>query len=199
MRVRDFSPRTLPHRSPVSLALLSCFDGLSDLKRLEDMRRRDFIKVIGGAAATWPLAGRAQQGKAQQGERVRRIGVLMASAADDSEHQARLAGLLQGLTQLGSTEGRNLRIGTRWATTDADELRRHAAELAALAPGVLVAASGTSTTAANGRFYCKTGPSESKTARLSFPPGDPAKAVWRQRVDLSPAVSSATLSRSVFL
>jgi putative ABC transport system substrate-binding protein len=106
------------------------------------MRRRDFIKVIGGATATWPLAGRAQQG-----ERVRRIGVLVASAADDSENQARMAALLQGLTQLGWTEGRNLRIDTRWATTDADELRRHAAELAALAPDVLVGASGTSTAA----------------------------------------------------
>jgi len=105
------------------------------------IRRRAFITLLGGAAATWPLAARAQ------GERMRRVGVLIASAADDSENQARMAALLQGLTQLGWTDGRNLRIDTRWATTDADELRRHATELAALAPDVLVAASGTATAA----------------------------------------------------
>jgi putative ABC transport system substrate-binding protein len=107
-----------------------------------DMRRREFVTLLGGAAAAWPLAARAQQG-----ERVRRIGVLMASAADDSESQARMAAFLQGLAQLGWTIGRNLRIDTRWATTDADDIRRHAAELAALAPDVLVAATGTVTVA----------------------------------------------------
>jgi putative tryptophan/tyrosine transport system substrate-binding protein len=71
--------------------------------------------------------------------------VLMASAADDSENQARMAAFLQGLAQLGWTDGRNVRIDTRWATTNADDLRRHAAELAALAPDVLVAATGTAT------------------------------------------------------
>jgi putative tryptophan/tyrosine transport system substrate-binding protein len=106
------------------------------------MKRRDFITLIGGAAASWPLAARAQQG-----ERVRRIGVLVASAADDSENQARMGAFLQGLVQLGWSDGRNVRIDIRWATTNADDLRRHAAELAALAPDVLVAASGTSTVA----------------------------------------------------
>ena len=106
------------------------------------MRRREFLGVLGGAAAGWPLAARAQQP-----ERMRRIGVLMASAADDSENQARMAAFLQGLAQLGWTDGRNVRIDTRWATTNADDLRRHAAELAALAPDVLVAASGTATAA----------------------------------------------------
>jgi putative tryptophan/tyrosine transport system substrate-binding protein len=105
------------------------------------MRRRQFITLIGGAAA-WPRAARAQQP-----ERVRHIGVLMASAADDSENQARMAAFLQGLAQLGWTDGRNVRIDTRWATTNADDLRRHAAELSALAPDVLVAASGTATAA----------------------------------------------------
>ena len=105
------------------------------------MKRRTFITLLGGAAA-WPLAARAQQG-----ERVRRIGVLMASAADDLENQARMAAFLQGLAQLGWTEGRNVRIDTRWATTNADDLRRHAVELAALAPDVLVAATGTATVA----------------------------------------------------
>jgi ABC-type uncharacterized transport system substrate-binding protein len=103
------------------------------------MRGRKFITLLGGAA-TWPLAARTQQP-----ERVRRIGVLMASAADDSENQARMAAFLQGLAQLGWTDGRNVRIDTRWATTNADDLRRHAAELAALAPDVLVAATGTAT------------------------------------------------------
>jgi putative tryptophan/tyrosine transport system substrate-binding protein len=107
-----------------------------------DMRRRDFVALLGGAAASLPLAARAQQG-----EGMRRIGVLMASAADDSENQARMAAFLQGLAQLGWTDGRNVRIDIRWATTNADDLRRHAAELAALAPDVLVAASGTATVA----------------------------------------------------
>jgi putative tryptophan/tyrosine transport system substrate-binding protein len=106
------------------------------------MRRRDLVKGIVGSTVGWPLAARAQQS-----ERVRRIGVLMASAADDSEPQARMAAFLQGLAQLGWIDGRNVRIDTRWATTNADDLRRHAAELAALAPDVILAASGTSTVA----------------------------------------------------
>jgi ABC-type uncharacterized transport system substrate-binding protein len=106
------------------------------------VKRRDFITLLGGVAAAWPLAARAQQG-----ERMRRIGVLMASAADDSANQARMAAFLQGLALLGWTDGRNVRIDTRWATTNADDLRRHAAELAALAPDVLVAATGTATVA----------------------------------------------------
>ena len=97
------------------------------------MRRREFITLLGGAAAAWPLAVRAQQA-----ERMRRIGVLMTAAADDPEGQARLAAFTQGLEQLGWTDGRNVRIDTRWAT--ADDIRKHAAELAALAPDVLVAA-----------------------------------------------------------
>jgi putative ABC transport system substrate-binding protein len=103
--------------------------------------RREFITLVGGAAA-YPGAARAQEP-----ERVHRIGVLMASAADDSESQARIAAFLQGLQQLGWADGRNLRIDTRWATTDTDDLRRHAAELAALGPDVLVAATGTVTVA----------------------------------------------------
>ncbi|MDT5366269.1 MAG: hypothetical protein QOC62_700 [Mycobacterium sp.] len=106
------------------------------------MRRRQFLGVLGGAAVAWPLAAGAQPG-----ERVRRIGVLMASAADDPESQARIAAFLQGLQQLGWTDGGNVRIDTRWATTNADDLRRHTAELVALAPDVLVAATGTTTVA----------------------------------------------------
>jgi len=106
------------------------------------MRRREFITLVGGAAA-WPMVARAQQN-----ERVRRIGVLVASSADDAEFQARVAAFNEGLAQLGWTEGRNVRIDTRWATTNADELRKHAAELAAPTPDVLVGASGTTTVAA---------------------------------------------------
>jgi putative tryptophan/tyrosine transport system substrate-binding protein len=104
------------------------------------MRRREFIMLIGSAAAAWPVAARAQQL-----DRVRRIGVLAYLAADDAEGQARLAAFAQALKQLGWSEGGNLRIDTRWAT--ADDIRRHAAELVALAPDVLVAATGTATVA----------------------------------------------------
>ena len=106
------------------------------------MRRREFITLLGGSVATWPLVARAGQP-----ERMRRIGVLMAAAADDSESQARIAGFLQALQQLGWADGRNVRIDTRWATTNPDDIRRHAAELAALAPDVILAASGTATVA----------------------------------------------------
>ena len=104
------------------------------------MKRREFITLLSGAAAAWPVAARAQQS-----ERVRRIGVLMYFAAGDAEGQARLAAFAQALQQLGWSDGRNLRIDTRWAT--ADDIHRHAAELVALAPDVLVAASGTATVA----------------------------------------------------
>src|SRR5215211_2819394 len=99
------------------------------------MRRREFILLLGGSVAGWPLVVGAEQP-----ERMRRIGVLMASAADDSDSQARIAGLLQGLQQLGWVDGRNVRIDIRWATTNPDEIRKHAAELVATAPEVLVAA-----------------------------------------------------------
>ena len=99
--------------------------------------------MLGGAAVAWPLVVRAQQH-----ERLRRIGVLVASPADDAESQARVAAFKEGLAQLGWTEGRNVRIDTRWATTNADDLRKHAAELAASTPDVLVGASGTTTVAA---------------------------------------------------
>src|SRR5512135_2195352 len=98
------------------------------------MRRREFIKGIAGATATWPLAARAQQS-----DRVRRIGILMPLAADDLEAQARMTAFVQGLQQLGWIEGRNVRIDTRWAAGNADDARKHAAELVALAPDVILA------------------------------------------------------------
>jgi len=102
------------------------------------MKRRQFIMLLGGAAATWPLAARAQQ----QGERMRRIGVLLPAAVDDPAFQARLAAFHQGLALLDWTIGRNVRIDTRWATTNAANIRRHAAELVALAPDVILAHGG---------------------------------------------------------
>jgi putative ABC transport system substrate-binding protein len=104
-----------------------------------NVRRREFISLLAGAAAAWPLAAHAQQP-----DRMRRIGVLMSLTADDPEGQVRLTAFLQGLQQLGWTDGRNVRIDTRWGAGDADRSRRYAAELVALAPDVILA-SGTST------------------------------------------------------
>ena len=98
------------------------------------MRRREFISLVGGAVAAWPLVVHAQQP-----ERVRRIGILLATTADDAEFQAWVGAFLQALALLGWTIGRNVRIDTRWATANAVEIRRHAAELAALAPDVILA------------------------------------------------------------
>jgi putative ABC transport system substrate-binding protein len=98
------------------------------------MRRRDLIAFLGGAAA-WPLAARAQQG-----ERMRRIGVLMNMAADDSEGQASIAAFHQGLQEYGWTLGRNARIEVRWGAVDADSSHRYATEVVALAPNIILAA-----------------------------------------------------------
>jgi putative ABC transport system substrate-binding protein len=102
--------------------------------RFNQLGRREFITLIGGAAATWPLAARAQQP-----ERMRRIGVLMPAVAEDHVWQARLASFHQGLALSGWTIGRNVRIETRWATSNTDEIRKHASELAALSPDVIFA------------------------------------------------------------
>jgi putative tryptophan/tyrosine transport system substrate-binding protein len=106
------------------------------------MRRRDFITGIAGTAGAWPLAAQAQQP-----ERIRRIGALMNSAADDQEGQARMAAFLQRLQELGWTDGRNVRIETRWAGSDAERLRRDAGELVALAPDVILASASPSVAA----------------------------------------------------
>src|SRR5262245_28677089 len=102
--------------------------------QFDQLRRREFITLVGGAAA-WPLAAHAQQK-----ERVRRIGVLMNYASDDAEGQARLAAFHQGLQQLGWTVGRNVQIDYRWGAGDADRIRKLAAELVALAPDVILSA-----------------------------------------------------------
>ena len=106
------------------------------------MRRREFIAGLGGAVAAWPVVARAQQG-----ERMRRIGVLMGTAADEPEAKARFAAFVQGLQQLGWTDGRNVRIDTRWGAGDIPRLRRDAAELLALAPDVMLAGVGATVSA----------------------------------------------------
>ncbi|MFO0986028.1 MAG: ABC transporter substrate-binding protein [Alphaproteobacteria bacterium] len=105
---------------------------------IHPMRRRQFIALLGGTGIAWTLAARSQQP-----DRIRRIGVLLPAAADDPQWQARVGAFLQALAQLGWTNGRNVRIDTRWATANAAEIHRHAAELAAFAPDVILA-SGTS-------------------------------------------------------
>ena len=99
------------------------------------MRRRDFLGVLGGAVAAWPPAARAQQG-----ERMRRVGVLVGSGtdADDFDMQARFVAFAQALQQLGWTDGRNVQIDYRYASGDPETIRRYAAELAALVPDVIV-------------------------------------------------------------
>jgi ABC-type uncharacterized transport system substrate-binding protein len=97
------------------------------------MRRREFISLLAGAAAAWPLAARAQQA-----DRVRRIGVLTGGAETDLEFQARMAAFRQGLQELGWTDGRDVRIDYRWGGDNAANIRKYAAELAALAPDVIL-------------------------------------------------------------
>jgi putative ABC transport system substrate-binding protein len=98
------------------------------------LKRREFLTLLGGAATVWPVAARGQPG-----ERPRRIGVLVPGSSDDAEFQVRIGAFLQGLAVLGWSIGRNVRIEMRWATNNAGEIRRHAAELAALAPDVILA------------------------------------------------------------
>jgi putative tryptophan/tyrosine transport system substrate-binding protein len=103
--------------------------------------RRKFLATLGGAAVTWPLAARAQQG-----ERVRRMGVLMGMTADDPESQVRLAAFAQGLQQLGWTVGQNIQIDYRWGGGNAEMMRKNATELIALAPDIILAHSSTAVT-----------------------------------------------------
>ena len=106
------------------------------------MNRRKLVTLLGGAAAAWPLAAQAQQGG-----RVRRIGVLMGVAADDPEGVRRALAFAQGLQELGWSEGRNVRIDIRWPAGDAERYRKYATELVALAPDAVLAAGGTVTAA----------------------------------------------------
>ena len=104
--------------------------------QFDQLKRRAFIALLGGAAGAWPFAARGQQG-----ERMRRIGVLEPLAVDDPETLARVTAFAQGLQQLGWTVGKNVQIDYRWGAGDADRLRKFAAELVALAPDVILVSS----------------------------------------------------------
>src|SRR5262249_34369746 len=106
------------------------------------MRRRDFIIIVGGAAAAWPLAARTRPS-----ERMRRIGVLMAYAENDSEAQAWIAGFREGLRTLGWTEGGNISLDVRWATGEREAIERFAKELVAKEPELVLASTTTATAA----------------------------------------------------
>jgi putative ABC transport system substrate-binding protein len=108
----------------------------------DQLHRREFITLLGGAATAWPLAARAQQGGG-----MRRIGVLMNLAADDPVSQARMNAFVQALQQSGWTDGVNVRIDTRWAAADPERFRRYATELVALAPDVILASTSPSVAA----------------------------------------------------
>ena len=107
------------------------------IKFMIGMRRREFITLLGGAVATWPLKARAQQA-----ERVRRVGVLMLTSSDEPESQTNIAAFLQGLQEAGWAVGRNLRIDYRWSGNDRTRLNQHATELISLGPDVVLAGTG---------------------------------------------------------
>jgi putative ABC transport system substrate-binding protein len=106
------------------------------------MRRREFIRLVGGAVAAWPVSARAQQP-----QRMRRIGVLMNRDAGDQEGEAYLNAFQHSMRQLGWIKGLNLRIDTRWGANDIEKDRKYASELVALAPDIILT-SGTLSTAA---------------------------------------------------
>src|ERR1700746_2049672 len=101
------------------------------------LSRRDFVRCVGGATAAWPLAARAQQA-----QRMRRIGVLMSMVESDPRGLELITAFAQGLAELGWTVGRNARIEYRWGAGDLDRFRRYAAELVALSPDVVLASAG---------------------------------------------------------
>jgi putative ABC transport system substrate-binding protein len=146
---------------------------------MPDLTRRQFMTILGGAAAGWPLAARAQRG-----ERVRRIGALMPWVASDPQVQARYAAFLQGLQQLGWSVGNNVQIDSRWSAGKEEDTGKYAAELVALAPDVIFA-SGSATV----------GPlrSATRTVPIVFviPPIRLARAsstVWRGRGEMPPVL-----------
>jgi putative tryptophan/tyrosine transport system substrate-binding protein len=134
----------MPHcGEPLLLNNLLCCDlGLGQRMQLAQLKRREFIRLVGGTVAAWPLAARAQQG-----ERMRRIGVLMNTAAENAQGRTGVSALRQVLQQLGWTEGRNLRIDIRWGENDVERDRLYAAELVALSPDIILASGTLSVTA----------------------------------------------------
>src|SRR5215471_15602401 len=116
-----------------------CSRPVRDRMHFRQWKRREFITLLGGAAAAWPLAARAQQG-----ERVRRIGELLSTVESDPRGLEYITAFAQGLAELGWTAGRNVRIEYRWGAGDPDRFRGHAADLVALSPDVVLAAGGAS-------------------------------------------------------
>src|SRR5262249_41960507 len=141
-------------------------------------RRREFVGLLGGAAESWPLATRAQQV-----DRTRLIGVLMHLAADDVEGQARFTAFLQGLQQLGWTDGRNVRIEIRWGANDADR-HRYAGELVALAPDVILA----STTLATAPLQNATRTLPIVFCNVADPVGPALSAAWPGQAAIPPVL-----------
>ena len=150
------------------------------------MKRREFITLFGGAAA-WPLTARAQQG-----ERMRRVGVLMPMDADSPDGQARLAAFLQGLQQLGWEVGRNLRIDLRWAAGKAERNRKYAAELVALAPDAILA---TGSSVALLKQATRTVPIVFTIVPIRSAPA--SSTLWRDRAATSPAFSRSNMASAV--
>jgi putative ABC transport system substrate-binding protein len=146
------------------------------------MKRREFVTLIGGAAVGWPFAA-----SAQQADRVRHIGVLMGVAADDPDAQARYAAFVKGLQQLGWTDGSNVRIDTRWGAGDADDIRRHAVELAALAPDVILATGN----AAVARLLQVPAPCRSCSRSYQIQSAPASSIVCRGRAAMQPALCSS--------
>jgi putative tryptophan/tyrosine transport system substrate-binding protein len=145
------------------------------------MKRREFITLLGGAAA-WPLGAHAQQA-----ERTRRIGVLMHLAADDPEAQARIGAFLQGLQEWGWAVGRNVRIEYRWAAGDAERIRKYAAELVALAPDVILATGG----AVVGPLLEATSTVPIVFAQTPDQSGPASSRPWRGRAAMPPVLQSS--------
>jgi putative ABC transport system substrate-binding protein len=146
--------------------------------------RRKFLATLGSAAVAWPLAARAQQG-----ERMRRVGVLIPGASDDPVYQARLAAFLEGLQQLGWVDGRNVRIDTRLGAGDADILRKHAGELVALGPDVVMAYS----SKAVPPLLQLTRAVPIVFAAVADPVGAAMSRAWRDRVVTSPVLPATNL------
>ena len=142
------------------------------------LKRREFISLLGGAVA-WPLAARAQKNG-----QVRRVGVIMGLSAHDAQAQDRIAAFVQGLQQLGWTDGRNLQIDYRRGAGDTDLTRRYAAELVALAPDVILASGGTVV----GPLLRRPAPCQSCSRRplIRSPPG--SSQAWRGRVAMPPGL-----------
>jgi len=152
------------------------------------MKRREFITLLGGATA-WPIAARAQQP-----ERMRHIGVLLPAAADDAEFQAWVGAFMQGLGLLGWTIGRNVRSDTRWATSDVANIRTYAAELAALAPDVILAHGAATLAPTAGLVDSLARPGGSATGFMNFEYGVGGK--WLELLkEIAPGVTRAAVPR----